>query len=102
MRFGQERIDLVPLTVERQRMRTCFGWHDLGAAHRVDIDDVYDPWIADGDIKASSLRMQENNVGAAAQGHAAERSARSRVDGEQHAGIAGAEQVASGRIQIKP
>src|SRR5262245_17010024 len=66
MRLRQKRIDFAPLAVEGQRMCACFRWHDLLAAHRANIDDVYYPRIADGHVKVSGLRMQENHVGGAA------------------------------------
>ena len=45
--------------------------------------------------------MQENDVRDAAQGNIAEHAARGRVDGEQYAGIAGAQQPPGGRIEIQ-
>ena len=45
--------------------------------------------------------MQENDVGAAAQGNIGEHIARRRVDCEQYAGIAGAQQPTRGRIEVQ-
>ena len=50
MRSRQKRIDFVPFPIERQRVRTGFGRHDVLPAHRGDIDNVNDAGIADGDI----------------------------------------------------
>src|ERR1700730_6003171 len=66
MRLRQERIDFAPVSVDCQRMRACFRWHHLLAAHRANIDDIYYPRIADGHIEVSGLRMQENHVRGAA------------------------------------
>ena len=66
MRLRQERIDFTSLPVECQRMCPCFGWHHLLTAHRANIDDIYDPRIADGHVKVTGLRMQENHVWGAA------------------------------------
>jgi hypothetical protein len=66
MRLRQERIDFAPVSVERQRMCACFGWHHLLAAHRANIDDIYYPGITDGHVKMPGLRMQENHVWGAA------------------------------------
>jgi hypothetical protein len=47
-------------------MCACFRWHDLLAVHRANIDDVYYPRIADGHVKVTGFRMQENQVGSRA------------------------------------
>src|SRR5262245_18942371 len=91
MRLRQERIDFAPVSVECQRMRPCFGWHHLRAAHRDNIDNVYYSRIADGHVEVSGLRMQENHVGGAAEGNLPEHAARRCINREQCACIAGAQ-----------
>src|SRR6516225_2853638 len=68
MRLRQEGIDFAPLPVECQRVCACFGWHHLRAAHRDNIDDIYDPRIGDGHIEVSGLRMQKITSGAPLRG----------------------------------
>src|SRR5215831_3531021 len=89
MRLRQKRIHFAPLPVERQRMCACFRWHDLLAAHRANIDDVYYPRIADAHVKVSGFRMQENHVRGAAEGDIPEHATRCCVDRVQCPGIAG-------------
>jgi hypothetical protein len=87
--------------VERQRVRSCFRRHHLLAAHRADVDDIYDARLADRDVKAPRLLIEEDHVRCAAQGDIAEHPTRRRVDREQYAGIAGAQQPISGRIKVQ-
>src|SRR5712691_400518 len=91
MRLGQERIDFVSLPVECQRVCACFRRHHLLAAHCANIDDVYDPRIADGHVKVPGLRMQENDIRCAAKGNIGEHMTRRSVNCEQYASIAGAQ-----------
>jgi len=83
-------MDLVSFPIERQRVGARFGRHHLHAAHGADIDHVDDAGITDGDVKVPGLRMQENDVGDAAQADVGEHMTRRGVDREQDAGIAGA------------
>ena len=48
-------------------MGACFSRHHLQTAHGVYIDDVYDPRLPDGHVKAPGLRMQENYIWNAAE-----------------------------------
>src|SRR5262249_36209404 len=91
MRLRQERIDFAPLPVECQRMRACFRWHDLLAAHRANIADVYYPTIAAGPVNVAGLRMQGNHVGGSASRTSPEPATRRCVNREQCPGIAGAQ-----------
>ena len=91
MRLGQERVDFVSLPIERQRVCARFRRHYLLAAHCANIDDVYNPRIADRHVKVPGLRMQENYVGGAAKGNIGEHPTRRSVNCEQYASIAGAQ-----------
>jgi SAM-dependent methyltransferase len=87
MGLGQEHIDFVPLAVECQRVCACFRRHHLLAAHCANIDDVYYPRIADGHVKISRLRIQEDYVGGAAKGNIAEHATRRCLNREQYASL---------------
>ena len=53
-------------------MGACFSRHYLLTAHGVYIDDVYDPRLPDGHVKAPGLRMQENDIWNAAKRNVSE------------------------------
>ena len=72
MRLGEEGVNFASPPIERQRVRSCFRRHHLLAAHCPNIDDVNYAWIADRDVKAPRLHIEEDHVRGAAQGNIAE------------------------------
>jgi hypothetical protein len=51
MSLRQKGIHLVSLRVEGDGVRALFSRHSLDSSHRLGIEYVNHPWIADGDVQ---------------------------------------------------
>ena len=51
MGLRKERVNLVPLAIERDRVRACFRRDHFLAAHCFNINDIYDAGLADRHVK---------------------------------------------------
>lgn len=72
MRPWQKRVDFVSFPIERQRVGTRFRRYNFLPAHCGNVDNVYDAWIPDGDIKAARSLIEKNYVWGTAEQHIAE------------------------------
>jgi hypothetical protein len=79
-----------------------FRWNLSDVFHRPRVDYVDHARIVDGDIGAAMQRIEENLVRCTAQGALPQELARMRVEGKQHAGVAGVEQAVRTKIKVEP
>src|SRR5436189_3265989 len=62
MGLRQERVDLVSLPIECERVCAYFRGHHLLAAHCFNVNDVYYSWVSDRHIKLVGWRVQKYYV----------------------------------------
>ncbi len=101
MGLRQERVDLVSLPIECERVCAYFRGHHLLAAHCFNVNDVYYSWVSDRHIKLVGWRVQKYYVRCPAYTNIAKHITRVRVNCEEYAGIAGAQQAARNGIEIQ-
>src|SRR5215510_1927084 len=72
MGLRQEGVNFASLAIQRQRVGAGFRRHHLSPAHRANVYDIDDPWIADCHIQVSGSRIEKNHVRGAAERHVTE------------------------------
>src|SRR5262245_64953197 len=97
----QEGVDFISLAIECQRVCPGLRRHYLHAAHGANINHVDHTGITNGHVEPPKFGVEKNYVRRAAQRDVAEHTARSRLDREQYAGVARAQQPTSPRLEVK-
>src|SRR5262245_39257150 len=102
MALGQKRVDLVAVGPEREGVGPPLRCDTCELLHRLGVEYVDDARVADGDIEALVYAIKAHYVWRATQGVLTQDFSAMGIEGDQHPGIASAEQPMGVEIEIEP